>query len=146
MFKILLPVLLLGSNAFAQELCFEAKDASKLTAVISNNIDKRTTTEQLAKASLKIEATSESSRAILDVVTDSGIKASSWSFYQAERDVYQVECDGGNMRVESTTADSVLINSTGFRADIVGCDAGLMISTPESESVEFLPVQCTKAN
>lgn len=148
MFKILLPVLLVGSNAFASNLCFEAQDASKIKVVISNEIDNETTTEQLAKASLRIESNSEDSRAHMDVVTASGVKATSMSFYQSDRDVYQVECDGGNMRVEATTADSVLIDSKGFRADIDGCGASLMLTTPESESVEFLPVQCSapKAN
>ena len=142
MFKVLLPVLLVGSNAFAQNLCFEAKDASKLTAVISNDVDDNTTTEQLAKASLKLQGQANSASVLVNVETQSGIKATSVAFYQADRDVYQVECDGGNLRVESTTADTVLIASKGFRADSDGCGGTLKISTPSSEYVEFLPVQC----
>lgn len=133
MFKAILPLLLVSSNAFAGVSCFVATDTSKMTADIRDeNTLAVVKTEQIISASLKIEVGSKmynGTVATLDVQTASGLHGSSLSGLVRQEQRFQVECDGGSMSVTEIEEGIRLVKADGLRADIQGCDGTIDINT-----------------
>ena len=143
MFKVLLPLLLVGSSAFAAETCFVAKDTSAMKASIETD-KKFDDVQQIVAASLKLSSGGKmyngSDLADLSITTDQGVKAVSSSFL--DMGTYVVECDGGRMSVEKNSDGSVLIKTDRIRADIEGCDGTLEIMTLSKSGTRFDEVLC----
>lgn len=147
MFKALLPLMLVSSNAFASQACYKAADTSMMKASIENENSKFDEFQQIVEASLVLYTNSKYKDsngvlklADLSITTANGVKALASSFLH--QGVYSVECDGGNMNVQKNSDGSVTLKTERIRADIEGCDGTVDISTFGDAGTKFEQVLC----
>lgn len=146
MFKRLVPLLLVGSNAFASSVtCKVAINPETMTAaVVSENGS--TKDDRVHSASLILGDEHGQDSARLRVRTASGKSGEAYAFFNQEADGYTVECDGGKMNfntaVQGTSSETVVVTES-LRLDVVGCDGNLYVST---KGTTFVPGLCPAPN
>ena len=144
MMRYLLPLMLMGSQAFAADIaCKVAQNPESMTATIHSD-DGSSATEAVSSASLVVGDQYGQNSIRLNVTTATGKTGEAYTFFNEALGAYSVECDGGHMSVTTPTNSlpgELVMTSDGVRIDVLGCDGEVYISTKGS-GTQFLPSAC----
>ncbi len=140
MLKHLVPLLLVGSNAFGSSIsCKVATNPESMTATVVPEKGAKST-EKVTSAALQVGDEHGQDSVRLSVVTASGRKGEAYAFNN-QSGGYSVECDGGQLNFLAVPhgGGETVLSTKGVRLDQLGCDGEIYI---ETKSTTFVPGAC----